>query len=233
MINDNIKLIQEKINNICRKANRNPQDVKLMAVSKFHTREEILEAINCGITLFGENRVQEAVEKFPEILNNNKYSELHLIGQLQRNKVKTILPYVSTIQSVDRIELVKEIIKQTQKLSLTKKVNLFFEYHTGEDSKSGFTNTDDLYEAIETAAQSDLICCKGFMTMAPFTQDKKLIEKSFTMLRELSCKVKKDFPELPFSELSMGMSNDFDIAIEQGSTLVRIGTAIFGQRNYQ
>lgn len=233
MIKDNIKAIEEKINNACLKAGRNPGDVKLMAVSKFHTCEEIIQAIEAGITLFGENRVQESMEKFPKILEKYNSIQLHLIGQLQRNKVKTILPYITTVQSVDRVELVEEIIKQASKLNLSKPLNLLFEYHTGEESKSGFTNTDDLYSAIEIASKSELVICNGFMTMAPFTQDKKLIEKSFTMLKDISDKAKKDFPDLPFTELSMGMSSDYEIACELGSTLVRIGTAIFGARNYQ
>ncbi len=233
MIKENIIQIKEKINAACKKADRNPDEVKLMAVSKFHTSEEIIQAIEAGITLFGENRVQESMEKFPELLENYKNIELHLIGQLQRNKVKTILPYITTIQSVDRIELVEEIIKQASKLDLIKPVNLLFEYHTGEESKSGFLNKSDLYKAIDIASKSSLVCCKGFMTMAPFTQDTGLIKKSFSMMKDISDQTKIDYPELPFTELSMGMSSDYEIACEFGSTLVRIGTAIFGKRNYQ
>lgn len=234
MIEDNIDKIQNVIKETLIKANRPLDSVKLMAVSKFHTVQEIEHAIESGVTLFGENRVQESLEKFPDILKKHPNVSLHLIGSLQRNKVKQILPYAAAIQSVDRIELIEEIQKQVKKITLEKPISLFFEYHTGEESKSGFTNFDDLCKAIELTVKNNdnLIKPVGFMTMAPFVDDKEIIRSSFIQLREIAHKAKEKFPELELNELSMGMSNDYQIAIEEGSTLVRIGTAIFGARDY-
>ena len=237
-IQNNIEIIKEKIENAKLRSGRSTECVKLMAVSKFHPIEAVYEAIAANQFLFGENRVQEACQKFEKIydneLINNKSQkvELHLIGQLQTNKVKHAVSIAQCIQSVDRIELLDEIEKQCAKLNKTIKV--LFEIHTAEDSKSGYDTEEKLYESLEACAQrkfNHIIPC-GFMTMAPFTDDEKLIRKSFITLRELSEKVKKHYNQFDMNELSMGMSGDFEIAIEEGSTLVRIGTAIFGERDY-
>ena len=234
-IKDNCSLIIEKILEAEKRAGRPENSVKLMAVSKFHPAEAVLEAYSAGLKLFGENRVQEAAAKFSPLLQTHSDIELHLIGSLQRNKVKQILPYVSCIQSVDRIELIDEIAKQKQKdENKAHPLKLLFEVHTGEESKSRFTDEAELCSAIEKAASlKDLnIECSGFMTMAPFTDDKNLIRASFRKLSSVADRAKTRFPELPLTELSMGMSHDFEIAIEEGSTLVRIGTALFGERSY-
>ena len=236
-IKDNINAIKSRINEAERRAGRKEGSVKLMAVSKFHPEEAVVEAYNAGQRLFGENRVQEACGKFEPLFAKNPDMERHLIGSLQRNKVKQIIPYVSCIQSVDRLELVDEIIKQCTKLSAEgkkKNLRLLFEYHTGEESKSGFLSLDELLKAVEKAgeASDSGIVCAGFMTMAPFTDDKAAVRNSFIKLRETADEVKKRFPQLPLDELSMGMSGDFEIAVEEGSTLVRVGTSIFGERNY-
>lgn len=229
-IKNNIDSIQSKINDAITRSGREPNSVKLMAVSKFHSVEEIETAIKSGIKLFGENRVQEIAEKFPFIFEKYNDIELHMIGSLQRNKVKQVLPFVESIQSLDRIELIDEIEKQANKISLVKPINIFFEVHTGEESKSGFQNIDDLYYAIEKVSASNNIKPIGFMTMAPFTDNKDVVRDSFRKLNNIAMKARKDFPELNLLELSMGMSGDYEIAIEEGSTLVRIGTSIFGQR---
>jgi len=233
-IKENIEKIREKIQKAEIKAGRKEGSVSLMAVSKFHPVESVIEALKANQFLFGENRVQEACGKFPEILQQYEKAQLHLIGSLQRNKVKQILPIATCIQSVDRIELLQEIIKQKEKLEINKKIKLLFEVHTGEESKSGFTDVGELERAIELAGENKSlgIECSGFMTMAPFTEDKKLIQESFRKLYSLAEKLKNQYKELPLTELSMGMSSDFEIAIEEGSTLVRVGTAIFGERQY-
>lgn len=233
-IKENIEKIREKIISAEIKAGRKEGAVALMAVSKFHPAEAVLEALKANQFLFGENRVQEACGKFPEILQQWENAELHLIGSLQRNKVKQILPIASCIQSVDRIELLEEIIKQKAKLENNKIIKLLFEVHTGEESKSGFTDVGELEKALELAGENKTlgIECSGFMTMAPFTDDKKQIQDSFRKLASLSEKLKNQYKDLPLKELSMGMSSDFEIAIEEGSTLVRVGTAIFGERVY-
>ena len=231
-ISENLINIQSKIQNAEKKSGRPQGSVKLMAVSKFHPTEEILQTYESGQFLYGENRVQEACEKFTPLLASHSDICLHLIGQLQSNKVKKAVTVASCIQSVDRIELLYEIEKQCSKLQ--KQIQVLFEVHTGEESKSGFTQESELRRCLELCVNGEFphIIANGFMTMAPFTQDESLIRKSFSTLRNLSEKFKKDYKELPLKELSMGMSGDFEIAIEEGSTLVRVGTAIFGARDY-
>lgn len=231
-IENNLKEILQKIESAEQKYNRSKGSVKLLAVSKFHPVDAVIKAISAGHLLFGENRVQEAVAKFSDINSFNKDVKLHIIGQLQTNKVKKAVAVASCIESVDRMDLLKEIEKQCAKID--KKINILFEVHTGEDSKSGFETYEELYEAIKYCSEGNAPHVEpiGFMTMAPFTDDKTLIKKSFSSLRETSEKLQKEFPMFNFSELSMGMSNDYELAIEEGSTEVRIGTAIFGNREY-
>jgi pyridoxal phosphate enzyme (YggS family) len=231
-IENNLKEILQKIESAEQKYNRTKGTVKLLAVSKFHPVDAVEKAISAGHLLFGENRVQEAVAKFTDINSFNKDVELHIIGQLQTNKVKKAVTVASCIESVDRIDLLKEIQKQCEKIN--KKIKILFEVNTAEDSKSGFKNYEDLYEAVKYCAEGNTPFVEpiGFMTMAPLTDDEALIRKSFSSLRKLSEKLQTEFPMFNFSELSMGMSNDYKIAIEEGSTEVRIGTAIFGEREY-
>lgn len=212
------------------KSGRDANSVSLVAVSKFHPAEAVLEAIRHGQLLFGENRVQEAVEKFQQVREKAPRAQLHIIGSLQRNKVKKALSCASCIQSVDRIELLEEIEKQAANLNKT--VEVLFEFHTGEESKSGFTSLDSLLPAVEYACSASHIVPKGFMTMAPFTENQLEIAASFKKLVKIQQEVATRFPNLDVKELSMGMSNDFAIAIAEGATLVRIGTAIFGERVY-
>jgi pyridoxal phosphate enzyme (YggS family) len=231
-IENNLKEILQKIESAEQKYNRTKGTVKLLAVSKFHPVDAVEKAISAGHLLFGENRVQEAVAKFSDINSFNKDVELHIIGQLQTNKVKKAVTVASCIESVDRIDLLKEIQKQCEKIN--KKIKILFEVNTAEDSKSGFKNYEDLYEAVKYCAEGNTPFVEpiGFMTMAPLTDNEALIRKSFSSLRKLSEKLQTEFPMFNFSELSMGMSNDYEIAIEEGSTEVRIGTAIFGEREY-
>ncbi|WP_294430541.1 YggS family pyridoxal phosphate-dependent enzyme [uncultured Treponema sp.] len=229
-IAENLQKILSNIREIEKSAGRPENSVRLVAVSKFHPAESVIEAVEAGQSLFGENRIQEAASKFDEIRSKGINCDLHVIGSLQRNKVKEAVRIASCIESVDRIELLEEIEKQAAKIN--KKIEIFFEVHTGEESKAGFTSEEDLNEVIKRCSDGDFphITPKGFMTMAPFTEDKNLVRKSFVTLRELREKFQKSYPNLDLCELSMGMSGDYEIAIEEGSTIVRIGTAIFGQR---
>ncbi len=227
-IQDRIKTVYESINDAVNKAGRNPDSVKLVAVSKFHPAQAVIDAIGCGQLLFGENRVQEAVAKFQQVRETHPDADLHIIGSLQRNKVKSAITCASCIQSVDRIELLQEIEKQAEKLG--KQIKVLFEYHTAEDSKSGYTSLDDLLYSMDFVCQSKNIIPAGFMTMAPFTEDEIAIASSFKKLVSVQKEVQSRFSSFDLSELSMGMSNDYKIAIAEGSTMVRIGTAIFGSR---
>ena len=177
--------------------------------------------------------MQESFAKFTQINSVSKIKpDLHIIGSLQTNKVKKAVEIASCIQSVDREELLAEIEKQCAKIE--KKIEVLFEIHTGEDSKSGYKEKSVLLKSVENCANGIYphIVPKGLMTMAPFTQDEKLIHASFSKLRNLKDELNKSFPSLEINELSMGMSGDYKIAIEEGSTLVRIGTALFGERDY-
>lgn len=231
-IKENLEIINKRISEAEKKSGRSAGSVKLMTVSKFHPASAVEEAFLSGQLLFGENRVQEASEKFPPLIAKHPEISVHMIGQLQSNKVKKAIEFADCIQSVDRIDLLREIEKQCIKLNRT--ITILFEVHTGEESKSGYTTEASLLESIEAFEKGEFphIIPNGFMTMAPFTDDEKLIHKSFSTLRELSEKLRPQFPDLQLSELSMGMSGDFEIAIEEGSTLVRVGTAIFGERDY-
>lgn len=231
-ISSNLSEINCKIKAACRKAGRNPDEVKLVAVSKFHPSSSVMEAVAAGQMLFGENRVQEAASKFDEVRNSFPDVQLHIIGQLQRNKVKEAVRIASVIQSVDRIELLDEIEKQCAKLE--KSVDILFELHTGEESKSGFESVEQIEDALKLFREGKYphINPAGFMTMAPFTEDENVIRKSFSTLKNVRDQLNEKYTEYKMTELSMGMSGDFEIAIEEGSTMVRVGTAIFGKRDY-
>ena len=216
------------------KSARKSGSVRLCAVSKFHPAEAVLAALKAKQTLFGENRVQEAVAKFTGLDQKSaegKNIELHIIGSLQTNKVKKALTVATCVQSVDREELLQEIEKHAANMGKT--VSVFFEIHTGEESKAGYADLRALNTSLEHCALGVYPHIKpaGLMTMAPFTQDESAIRKSFSSVRLLKEEINKNFPSLPIRELSMGMSSDFKIAIEEGSTMVRIGTALFGERS--
>lgn len=230
-IRENLNRVLDNIREAELRSGRKEGSVQLVAVSKFHPVSAVVEAYEAGQRIFGENRVQEAVEKFSKIGKNG--IELHLIGSLQRNKVGKILPYVSCIQSVDRIELVMEIERKLSSNSDDQGKtfqNVLMEIHTGEESKSGYTSEKDLFDSIDYALKSGKVRIQGLMTMAPFTEDENLIRASFKKLIALQHQVVSRYPGLQLPVISMGMSNDYKIAIEEGSTMVRIGTAIFGTR---
>ena len=229
-IAENFHRIREEIKAAELKSGRKEGSVRLCAVSKFHPVDAVKSALKANQFLFGENRVQEAYGKFNEL--NDSRAELHIIGQLQSNKVKKAVEIASCIQSVDRESLLEEIEKQAAKLE--KNICIFFEYHTAEDSKSGYGDEDSLFVSLENFSMGlyPHIMPVGLMTMAPFSQDEKLVRQSFVKLRNLKETVNQKFSNLPITELSMGMSGDFEMAIEEGSTMVRVGTALFGERDY-
>jgi PLP dependent protein len=231
-IKANLLKIQNEIKEQEIKTGRQEGSVKLLAVSKFHPAQSVIDSIETGQYLFGENRVQEAYTKFTPLIAINPNIELHIIGTLQKNKVTHAVLIASCIESVDRLEIINELEKQCIKIN--KQIHILFEYHTGEESKAGFTSFDSLLEAITYCISGNTphIIPDGFMTMAPLTTDESKIHNSFKILRETAEKIKKIFPQLLLPVLSMGMSDDFKIAIEEGSTEVRIGSAIFGKREY-
>jgi pyridoxal phosphate enzyme (YggS family) len=232
-IAENINDIRERIEKAAARSGRKPESVRLMGVSKFHSAAEIEEALKAGLSLFGESRVQETLGKFPQIRKTCKL-ELHMIGSLQRNKAKSAIELFDCIQSVDRDDLLRAlgttIDGSDESGRRENPLKILLEMHTGEESKSGYPDVDSLCKAAELALSFPGIRLSGLMTMAPFTTDTARIRESFRTLSRARDFLASRFPEADFSCLSMGMSNDFEIAIEEGSSLVRIGTAIFGER---
>ncbi|GHV67843.1 YggS family pyridoxal phosphate enzyme [Spirochaetia bacterium] len=225
----NINRIRENIENICRRIGRDPLEIELMGVSKFHPLEKVEEAWRGGLRLFGESRVQEAAAKFSGFREAHAGAEIHLIGSLQRNKARAALSLFDCIQSVDRESLIEELGALTA--GREKPLMILLEYHTGEESKAGFADEDALCRAAEKALSYPGLRPLGLMTMAPFSTDAAMVRAAFRAASAALGKLKGRFPGAPWSCLSMGMSGDYEIALEEGSTLVRIGTAIFGERN--
>lgn len=207
-----------------------PEGVRLVAVSKYHPEEDIEKAYAEGQRLFGESHERELSRKATAL---PKDIEWHFIGHLQTNKVKYIAPYIGMIESVDSVKLLKEIDKQALKYGRIIKVLL--ELHVAsEDTKYGFSieNCRKMLEEGEWRGLKNVRIC-GLMTMATFTDDERQIRKEFTLANEFFKEIKeKYFPEDDFCERSWGMSNDYPVACECGSTLVRVGTSIFGDRSY-
>lgn len=208
-----------------------PEGVKLVAVSKFHPKEALLKAYDAGQRVFGESRVQEFIGKQKELPND---IEWHLIGHLQTNKIKSVVPYIHTIQSVDSWKVLSEIDKYASKID--RKINCLLEiYIAKEDSKYGFT-IEECRELLENEKWRSLnsIQIAGVMGMATNTDDENQIRQEFKSLKmffeELKLKYFKD--DTRFCEISMGMSHDYKIAIEEGATIIRVGTSIFGEREY-
>jgi len=202
--------------------------VTLVGVTKTHPWEAVSDALESGLTVFGENRVQELTGKYP--LERTGYT-LRLIGHLQSNKVKQVIPYVDAIDSVDSLKILKMINKEAQKNGRVMPVLLQFNT-SSEDSKSGFETKDELVRCIDASAEFSSVRIDGLMTIGPLTDDETAIKKSFSLLRNLQEELKERYRDLNLHELSMGMSSDYLLAIEMGSTMVRIGSAIFGARDY-
>ncbi|GHV73911.1 YggS family pyridoxal phosphate enzyme [Spirochaetia bacterium] len=224
-----VETIRERIQKACSRSGRKTEEVRLMGVSKFHEPPAIEEAWQAGIRLFGESRVQEAAAKFPDFKVKHPETELHMVGSLQRNKAKIVTGLFDAVQSVDRDELIAELGRLTgdRKNPTINPLMILLEYHTAEDSKSGYPNLDSLFRAVEKALEFPGLALRGLMTMAPLTQDEAAVRASFRAMVSARDALAAHFPAVDWSCLSMGMSGDFEIAIEEGSTLVRIGTAIF------
>ncbi len=223
--------IKENITQIIREL---PSDVKLVAVSKFHPVESIMEAYGAGQRVFAESRPQELAAKVPAMESwlsaNGMQNDIvwHFIGHLQTNKLKMVLPYASLVQSVDSLHLLEAIEKWGR--GNGKVVAVLLEYHiASEESKQGFSE-EEIKGILSDAGRFPHIRFRGLMGMATFTEDESVIRSDFSRISLLFKEVSSSIPD--FSELSIGMSGDYRIAIEYGSTMVRIGTMIFGERNY-
>jgi hypothetical protein len=222
----NIESVRARIEKACSRVGRDPGEVILMAVTKTKTREEAEAAYDAGIRVFGENRVFEAEEKYAGF---HSEAELHLVGHLQSNKAKQAADLFSWVQSIDKFKTVGALEKRLAESG--RKMNILFEVNTsGESSKFGYPSVNELLKDMDKILRLNHIRPRGLMTIAPFTEDETEIRKSFRSLAKIFLACKERFPLEDFDVLSMGMSQDFEIAIEEGATMVRLGSVIFGAR---
>lgn len=226
-IKENLEEVRRGICAAAKKCGKTEDAVRLIAVTKTYGPELINEAIDAGVTDIGENRVQELLEKYDSV----KAVRWHLIGHLQKNKVKYIIDKVDTIHSVDSLELAREIDKQAKKVGKCQRILVQVNV-SGEESKFGI-RPEECEELCRSIAELENVKIAGLMTIAPFVEDEGLLRGVFDGLRQISLDIaSKKIDTVDMDELSMGMTNDYPIAIECGATAVRVGTGIFGARDY-
>ena len=228
MIQENIKHVEEKIAAACAKSGRNPEDVTLIAVSKTKPVSMLKEAYDYGCRDFGENKVQELVDKWEQLPKDIRW---HMIGHLQRNKVKYIVDKVYLIHSVDSIRLAEEISKEAVKKDVT--VSILVEVNVAEEESKFGTTCEEAYKLVEEIAKLPNIVVKGLMTIAPYVENSEENRQYFEKLHQIYVDiVDKNIDNVYMDELSMGMTGDYEVAVTEGATYVRVGTGIFGERNY-
>jgi PLP dependent protein len=228
LIKDNLDMVEQKIRNACEKVGRSRDEVTLIAVSKTKPVSMIEEVLKFGILDFGENKVQELTSKYDVLPGNIKW---HLIGHLQTNKVKYIIDKTSLIHSVDSIKLAVQIDKEAEKKGII--CDVLLEVNIArEDSKYGVFEEDVLALVLEISLLKH-VRIKGLMTVAPFVDDPEKNRVHFSKLRQLNIDINsKNIDNVSMEILSMGMTGDYEVAIEEGATLIRVGTGIFGERDY-
>jgi pyridoxal phosphate enzyme (YggS family) len=225
-IADNIAQIRERISTACRRSGRDPQQVRLIAISKVKPAEDVDAAFAAGQRLFGESYVQEFRDKSPEVQSP---VEWHFVGGLQSNKVKYLRGKVAMIHSVDRLSLAEEISRQWQKVGSRCKILL--QVNIGEEGQKSGCEPAQLEQLVRDVAALPNVEICGLMCLPPYCSDAEEVRPYFSRMRELAEEIEQlQIPGVSMQELSMGMSGDFEVAVEEGATLVRIGTAIFGER---
>ena len=225
-IADNLAQIHQRIASACQRVDRNPKTVKLIAVSKIKPAEDIEQAYQAGQSIFGESYVQEFRDKAPLV---NEPVEWHFIGGLQSNKVKYLRGPVSLIHSVDRLSLATEINRQWTKEEHP--ADILIQVNVGDEASKSGCRVDELEELIKQVATLPNLKVHGLMCLPPHCEQAEQVRPFFKKLRELSLSIKAlNLPNIEMNELSMGMSRDFEVAVEEGATIVRIGTAIFGKK---
>lgn len=225
---ENLEVIHKRIEEAAKRAGRNPEDVQLIAVSKTYPASDIEKAMSLGCTDFGENKVQELTQKIEAI---EKDVNWHLIGHLQTNKVKYIIGKTKLIHSVDSLRLAEEIEKQSAKHNVVTKI--LIEVNVGEEESKDGIYVNDVMPLVAEISKLPHVKVEGLMTVAPFVEDAEENRPIFRKLYDLSVDIQKQkFDNISMNVLSMGMSNDYEVAVEEGATHVRIGTAIFGYRDY-
>ena len=230
MILQNIEIIQKRIRETCARSGRNPDEVKLLLATKTVPAEKIIEAFQSGETLIGENKVQELKEKYDGL--KDFAHQKHFIGHLQSNKIKDILKCdVACVQSIDRLSVAEKL---QQRLEFENKtIDILVQVNTsGEESKFGVKPKNAL-DLVKQISKFDRVKIKGLMTIGLFSAEKEKVRLCFKLLKDIQNQIiTENIPNVEMEELSMGMSGDLEVAIEEGSTIIRVGTAIFGERIY-
>jgi len=224
-IAENLERVREQIAQAAAKVGRAPGEVELVAITKTHAAEKVREAIQAGQSLFGESRVQEGRAKIPELPSAIRW---HFVGHLQKNKIRHALPLFEMIHSIDSLALAQEVNRIAEEEGMHPRVLLEINV-AGEGSKFGFA-PDKLREQMEELLALPRLSVLGLMTIPPLSEEPEASRKYFIQLRELRDRVQTEF-RVDFAQLSMGMTQDYAVAVEEGATLVRVGTAIFGERS--
>lgn len=228
MIRENIERVKENIRTACEKSGRNTEDVTLIAVSKTKPVSMLQEAYECGCRDFGENKVQELVEKWEQMPKDIRW---HMIGHLQRNKVKYIVDKVYMIHSVDSLRLAEEISKEAGKKGVT--ASILIEINVAEEETKFGTTCEEACQLVEEIAKLPNLSIKGLMTIAPYVENTEENRQYFEKLRQIYVDInRKNIDNVYMAELSMGMTGDYEVAVTEGATYVRVGTGIFGERFY-
>lgn len=229
MVAENYRHVLKKVEEACARSGRDPKDVTLIAVSKTKPIEMIEEAMEAGARVFGENKVQELCDKYEQLPKDLHW---HLIGHLQRNKVKYIVDKAELIHSVDSLKLAEEISKEALKKNV--EVNILIEVNVAEEESKFGVSVEETPVLVEEIAKLPRIHIQGLMTIAPYTTDPEENRPVFRTLKKLAVDIKKkNIDNVCMDVLSMGMTGDYQVAVEEGATLVRVGTGIFGERNYE
>ena len=228
MVAENLAQVQKTINESCNQINRDPNEVTLIAVSKTKPVEMLKEAYDAGARVFGENKVQEIVDKYDQMPSDVKW---HMIGHLQRNKVKYIVDKVAMIHSVDSLRLAETIEKEAAKKAVI--VPILIEVNVAQEESKFGLRPEEVLPLIEQIADFSHIRIKGLMTIAPYVDNAEENREIFRELKKLSVDIAaKNINNVTMSVLSMGMTGDYMVAVQEGATMVRVGTGIFGARNY-
>ena len=228
MLRENLQEVEQRIADACRRAGRKREEVTLIAVSKTKPAEMLKEAYDLGVRVFGENKVQELTEKYDLLPDDIRW---HMIGHLQTNKVKYLIGKTELIHSVDSLKLAKVIEKESEKKECI--TDILVEVNVAEEESKFGLKMEEVIPFIENAAQFPHINVRGLMTIAPFVENPEKNRTIFADLHKLYVDIKdKNIDNGTVNILSMGMTNDYEVAIEEGATMVRIGTGIFGARNY-
>ena len=226
-ISENIQIVKENIDQAAKRSGRSSEEIKLIAVSKTKPVSDIIEAFDSGIFVFGENYAQEASTKISEVHSINNKIKFHFIGHLQSNKIKLIAKIVNCIQTIDSLKLATKINEYLVANQLPR-LDIMIQVNTSKEFQKSGVGEDNLIELVDGILELEKLNLKGLMTIGSFTENIDIKKSEYSLLKDISAKLNNTGIKLP--ELSMGMSDDYEIAIEQGATMIRVGSKIFGSR---